>query len=263
MHARQSSRLDTLQSARAFLQQNTARLPNVAASGMQKALDDALAELTTHSEGQASHRLVAMGTTQRLASLRQTLLRDHMAPVAGVAAARLPGTPELAPLRLPAKRLSLPNLALAAGAMAAAAAPFSQVFLDAGLPPDFMTQLTATADAMIASREQQKQSQGRRSGATKGLDAQLREGRRALNALNKFVVSALKDDPALLANWNALTRVRQAPGPRRVITPPVAGSAAGGSVVSGDVRDGHVRRLGALRHRQEPRRHHWLQHRPV
>ena len=226
MNSRQSRQVDTLHSAKAFMVQNALRMPSVAASGTKQDLDDAITNLEAHSESQASRILIALGTTQRVMSLRAVLLRDHMAHVAGIARAKLPATPELMPLRLPQRRLSDRNLASAADAMAAAATPFAQVFVDAGLPQDFIARLSGAADALLASRELLKQTQGQRSGATEGLDDMLRHGRRTLKALDSFVVSALKDDPALLANWKMLIRVRKATGPRAV-----SAGAAGGAVV--------------------------------
>lgn len=232
MNSRQSRQIDTLHSADAFVVQNAAQMPSVAASGMQQDLKAALTSLETHLAGQAGHRLIAQGTTQRVASLRQSLVRDHMGPIAGIAAAKLPKTPEFVAFRLPRQRMSDRKTAQAAEGMAAAAAPFSQVFFDAGLPQDFLAQLTSAADTMLASRDALKKAQGQRSGATKGLDDKLREGRRSLRALNKFVVSALKDDPALLANWQTITRVGRS-APARVSAPTAgSGAVAGGSAPS-------------------------------
>ena len=246
MNTRQSKQLDTLQSAKAFLQQNAAHMPTLVGSGMQQDFDATLSSLEAHTGGQASHRLVALGTTRRVMSLRESLVRDHMAHIARVAEAKLPNTPELVPLRLPQKRLTDRNLAAAAEAMATAAAPYNQVFLDAGLPQDVLAQLTAASNAMIASRELLKQTQGKRSGATKGLDEKLREGRRVLKALDAFVTTALVNDPALLENWKMLIRVRKVTGPRAAsagttagaATPVGAVSGAGAPAVSGAVTTG-------------------------
>jgi hypothetical protein len=96
--------------------------------------------------------------------------------------------------------------------MAKAATPFAGVFVAAGVPADFVTRLDAAADALLVSLSDRAQSRGKRSGATKGLKSQLASGRKIVHILDAFVKSALKDEPALLANWNAVKRVRKFTG---------------------------------------------------
>ena len=93
--------------------------------------------------------------------------------------------------------------------MAKAAPPFSNVFVAAGLPTDFIARLEAAASALLGSLSDRAQSRGKRSGPTKGLKSRLAGGRKIVHILDAFVKSALKDDPALLANWNSVKRVRR------------------------------------------------------
>jgi hypothetical protein len=100
--------------------------------------------------------------------------------------------------------------------------------------------LNAGADAMLQSIDQRSKSQGRTSGATKGLSATLRVARQTVHILDSFVRVALADDPALLANWNRIKRVQRsrvsttaapatpvaAPDAAQSITPAVVVAAA-------------------------------------
>ncbi|MDQ2666704.1 MAG: hypothetical protein M3Z05_11910 [Gemmatimonadota bacterium] len=70
-----------------------------------------------------------------------------MSHVARVAKADLPNTPAIEPLRMPKGRLTTERLSTAANGMAKAAVPFAPVFVDAGLPSDFVAQLNAAANA--------------------------------------------------------------------------------------------------------------------
>lgn len=214
MNDRQVRQLDTLQSAQAFLQMNGAHVPGVAASGMARDLDAAIALLEWHAGNQASRNLVGQGITQRVAMLRETLLRDHMAHIAGLAKAKLPRTPELVALRMPGERIGDGALVSRATAMRAVAAPFSEVFVGAGLPADFLVQFSAAVDSLVASRELARQTMGQRAGATKGIQEAVREGRRVLRALNAFMETALNDDTTLLASWKAVIRVRKSTAPK-------------------------------------------------
>jgi alkanesulfonate monooxygenase SsuD/methylene tetrahydromethanopterin reductase-like flavin-dependent oxidoreductase (luciferase family) len=64
-----------------------------------------------------------------------------MAPVARIARADLPNTPEFRPLRMPRGRITPEKLAAAGSGMAQAAARYTDTFVAAGLSPDFVAQL--------------------------------------------------------------------------------------------------------------------------
>jgi hypothetical protein len=123
-------------------------------------------------------------------------------------------TPALEPLRLPRGRPTAEQLAAAAHGMAEAAAPYAEVFVAAGLAPDFRAQLHGAADALLASLDHRARRQGQRTGATAGLRATLSAGRRLVHVLDAFVQTALVDEPALLASWAAAQRVQRLPGRR-------------------------------------------------
>jgi hypothetical protein len=175
---------------------------------MRQKLDAVTAELDTFAADQAGHVLVAKGTIQKQGALRRALLRDHMTPIAGVARAELSHTPEIASLLMPKGNSSAGKLALHSTAMAHAATPFREVFTRAGLPKDFVEQLLAASDALVESFRQRSQARAMRAGATRGLGAKLSEGRKIVRAIDGFVTSALRDDPALLADWKSVQRVR-------------------------------------------------------
>jgi hypothetical protein len=203
--------LQSLRNVEAFLDQHADVLDGVVKSGARQKLADAIAALSTHVSGQSGSNLASRGATQRHYARRQALIRDHMAPVARIAAADLPRTPELAPLRMPAQNLPAEKLAAAAYGMADAAKPFTDVFTAAGLSADFGEQLVAAADAMTGSLDERAQKRSAQRGATTGLKASLSAGRRIVHVLDAFVRTALKDDPALLSAWNGAKRVRVIP----------------------------------------------------
>src|SRR4051812_29096275 len=100
MQTMQGPVLQSLRAARAFLDANEASLAEVVKTGARKQLDDAIEELTSHASTQSGSFLEAKGSTQRQRALRKALLRDHMAPIARIAVAHLPNTPEVKPLRM-------------------------------------------------------------------------------------------------------------------------------------------------------------------
>lgn len=223
MRTKQGSMLQSLRAAKAFIDTNAASLAGVVNTGARKRLDDAIAALSEHVATQTSSNLAAQGATQQQYALRKALLRDHMAAIARIARADLPVSPAIEPMRMPKGKPTTERLAAAAYGMAKAAAPFTDIFVGAGLPEDFIKQLTDATDAMLATLGYRVQSRGARGGATEGLKARLTEGRKVVGVLDAFVKTALKDDPALLANWNIVKRVHKvAAGPTPLGPDPVA-----------------------------------------
>jgi hypothetical protein len=86
------------------------------------------------------------------------------------------------------------------------------VFTRVGLPDDFVAQLNAASDAMIASVSDRESNRNVLRGATKSLAAKLGDGRRVVHILDAFVQSRLLGDDGLLASWNRAKRVLRVPG---------------------------------------------------
>ena len=96
------------------------------------------------------------------------------------------------------------------------------------LPADFAAQLTAAADAMIASIGDRTKSRLVHRGATEGLKNSLAAGRRIVGVLDALVRSRLQDQPSLVASWESAKRVTQVPNRAiaSVTSAPVAPAAA-------------------------------------
>ncbi|HZW51483.1 MAG TPA: hypothetical protein VFF05_06465 [Rudaea sp.] len=163
--------------------------------------------LEDHAATQTEGTIEAKGLTQKKEALRTKLLRDHMAKIARIARADLPNTPELSHLRMPRGKPTVERLKAAADGMARAAEPHAAVFIAAGMAADFIAQLSAAADALTTAVDDRTQIRTRSRGATVGLKAKLSEGRKVVSILDSFVQTALKDNAALLAQWNSVKRV--------------------------------------------------------
>jgi hypothetical protein len=225
MQTKQGNMLQSLRNVQTFLDDNTAVLDTVVQTGARRRLNDAIAQLATHASDQDASHIASQGSTRQQGALRTVLLQDHMSPIARVARADLPNTPAIEPLRMPKGRPSIERLATAAYGMAKAAVPFAPVFVAAGLRADFVAQLNAAADAMIAAVGDQAQNRGKRSGATKGLADRLTEGRKVVHILDAFVKTALRSDVPLLANWEKVKRVQRVGARTTTATPPTPSPA--------------------------------------
>ena len=209
MQTRQGNMLQSLQTVQTFLEEHADKLGSVVNTGAKKKLAEAIADLAAHAVEQSGSNLASQGATKKQLVLRHALLHDHMEPISRIAKADLPLRPEIESLRMPKGKPSAQRLAAAARGMAQTAEVHAGVFVAAGLPQDFIARLNAATDALLVSLDERLQSRGKRSGATRGLTARLTAGRKIVHVLDSFVTTALRDDPALLANWKVVKRVRR------------------------------------------------------
>lgn len=222
MKYRQGRVLEALHSVQVFLDKHGEALGAVNQSGARKNVDAVAAELQAHAVQQDGGRRKAIGETSHQRELRLEL-RFTMRPIAAVAAARLREVTNFAALRLPSYRLRGMAMVAAAHSMADTASGFTEVFLEAGLPADFIEQLRQAADALSASYDQRRDGQTERSTGTRGLVDAERRARHALRILDTLVVPALKHDEALLRGWRSARMVQAKPGGR----PPETESTTG------------------------------------
>lgn len=202
--------LQSLRSVQAFLDANAERLPTVASCGARRRLDELVTTAGAQAAEQSAADLDAQIATRRLHALRTSLLHDHMAPIAAIAAVETLSIPDLAPLRMPPRWASPELLRAHAAGMALAAAPFAGIFLAAGLGDDFVERLEAAGDDMLAAVGERTQRLAARIGATRGLAETVRTGRLVVHALDRMVRREIRGDAVLLAEWNSARRVERA-----------------------------------------------------
>lgn len=216
MEAYQSNQLQSLRAVEEFLTANADRLGTVARSGARRELAETLAALDAHAADQAGSTYASRGTTQRNRALRRALVRDHMAPIVRMARTQLRPLPEGNVFQSPRPGWSVERLHAAAHGMAIATAPHRAEFARGGLDVDFIEALTAAADALTQAVSDRVQARGQVSGATRGLRTLLSSGRKLVDLLDALVLRAAADDPALVASWRHVKRIRRMPSAARV-----------------------------------------------
>src|SRR3954466_925917 len=202
MKLRQSVLLDTAHRVQTFLDENTSVIGTTLTSARQN-FDNAVLQLTTMAATQTGSAIAAKGATARQRALRATLRNNHMHPVATVAKLLLSDVPEIGALAVKATTLGTPQLVAAAQGMANAAGPYEHVFIQNGLPDDFIPKLRGAADNLTASLSGQQHSRAAVSGAVQGMRVQEGRVRKLLQLLNALVVPKLGTDAMLLAKWKA------------------------------------------------------------
>jgi len=223
MRYQQNAVLTSLR-AQQFFDDNSAKLGAINPTAV-KELGAVIEELSTLAVSQDSGARGSKGETARNRSLRVALREDHMAPIAAVAKYKLPTVPEFTALTLPPATLSAQSLVASATAMADAATPHLQTFVDNGLSTTFLDDLRAAANAVNDSIVKRGDLQGRRNGATAGLIATEKRGRAILRVLNALVLAQVRDDAQLRRQWTTARAVQQKPG-RSVNAQPVASTGS-------------------------------------
>ena len=139
--------------------------------------------------------------------LRGKLVKDHMRPVALIAAAHLRDVPEFKALQVPKVGVKAAVLVQDANAMAEAAKPYQEVFVGNGRPATFIDDLVAAANAVRASIDARGKSIATKAAARDGLKATATRAHSVLRFLDAQVKSAAADDPRILAAWNSAKRI--------------------------------------------------------
>lgn len=210
MQFNQEAVLETARQIQRFLDDNTALLDAVNQSTARKRLDETVAQLAAHSVTQVAGRRTAQGETAKQRALREALRSDYMQPIAVIASQQLRQQPEFKALRMPPWNLRGARLASVAQDMANAAEKYTDLFVQEGLPPDFVAQLRAATDRLDQSIGTRGQSRGLQAGATKGLKEQAKQARGLFRVLDSQVRPKLGTNDDLLRQWQLAIHVRRA-----------------------------------------------------
>jgi hypothetical protein len=182
-------------------------------------LDDAVNQIVAFQGEQGASTAAAKGETAKQKLVRGDIFARLLHPIDGVAKKKLKDVAEFPSLIVSAAfRLSNKLLSNASG-VADSAAKYEKVFVDNGLPADFIAQLRTGIAEVTASEATRVRQLSRRAAATTGILAADKALRAAIDSLNRVLSPALKGNPSLLADWLASKRLRQS-----VVTPIPTGS---------------------------------------
>ena len=207
MIAQQIRKFDMLRRVQQFLDEFAAKLFGAAAAAARQALDLLVEDMRVNEAEQANNTLNAKSQTAAQAVLRDKLVKDHMRPVALIAAAHLRDVPEFKALQVPKIGVKAAVLVQDANAMAEAAKPYQQVFVGNGRPETFVDDLVAAADAVRASIDARGKSIATKAAARDGLKATATRAHAVLRFVDAQVKSAAADDPKILGAWNSAKRI--------------------------------------------------------
>jgi hypothetical protein len=193
-------------------------------TALQQVVDRMTAQATEETT-QASQATLAAKDEP---ALRKELRMLHMRAIVTVAGALRGKVPGIGVFKTPSRDMGSESLVSAAEAMHEMAAPYESVFVEHGLPADFLAQLDAAALALKLSVDARGVAQSRRTGAGTSLGNDLKLGKQILSMISASLSYALKSDPATLASWRQARRVTVKGVQSKAV--PVSAPPASGSV---------------------------------
>ena len=233
MQSIQSTVLGTLQRAQRFLDDNAAALgPSITQSATRTTLDQAVTALAAQAVAQTGSKRAALATTAKLKVLRAALRKNHLQPIATIARAQLKQVPEFVALKMPPVNATSSTLVHAATAMHDAASQYQQTFVDAGLAPDFPTQLASATAALNTALTNQGAAKAKQRGATTGIRSEVQRGRQAVQMLDAVIEPTLANNPSLLAEWQTAKRFSGKAQPIAATTTSAGSAGAVGSTTA-------------------------------
>ena len=172
-----------------------------------EALDGIVIRMSDHAAAQDTQRAQSLLISKDEIEKRTEVLSHQMAPIAKVGRALQGTVPGIGVLSLPKGNVSTPELITAATAMAQKAEIYKDVLVESGLPADFIDQLTAATAALKGSIDGRGLARASRVAATRGVAAEMAQGRRIVAIIDAVVTRVLRSDPVKLAEWNQLKRI--------------------------------------------------------
>lgn len=201
MRKAHTQHLEAFEQVVEFIESRSEQCKRARESGTYAELRAHIAEIAERLAHQSRLTEERRAATQHFHELREALLRDHMAPIARIAAATVDRARERKYLGMP-PRWAVPfDLMHHAGEMAAECHTHRAKFLRAGLAEDFEKQLVAAGDALGQSMIQRKSLARSSAAATAHISERIKQGRAAIHVLDAMIRSEGAADRSLVADW--------------------------------------------------------------
>jgi len=169
-----------------------------------KQVVDAMSAGATEQTTQKSQATLAAKDEK---SLRTEIRSLHVKAIVRVAGALRGKVPGMGVFKLPSYTLSSETLLHAADAVRTTASVYKDVFVEHGLPADFLDQLDAANAALKQSVDARGVARSKVAGASKTLVNEATLGRQIVTMMDAALAHALRSDAALLASWRQAKRI--------------------------------------------------------
>jgi len=195
--------------------------------------------MTQQSTEQITQRGQATLVAKDEGTLRKNLHTVHMKAIVNVANALRGQIPGVGVMKMPSAKIRSEALVKAAEALATMAGVYKDVFIEHGLPQDFLDQLTAATSQLKASIDARGVALSKRVGATTSLEQDSTLGRRIVSMIDASLTHALKNDAATLASWRQAKRITVKPTVTRAPSPVAPAASIAAPVAPTAVPDAH------------------------
>jgi hypothetical protein len=213
MRTTQMHRGRSLKGVQGYLDGNAAVVGAVNSSDARTQLDTSVSTFDAAVEEEGARTRDVRGEVNRRRQLERRVVRKFMTPLAKYARSQLRGVPDFAALTPSANDLRADKLVASARAMITAAAPHA-ARIAAHFSAGFLEQFGAAVDEVSASFTATTDKRRQRKGATKLLDAALRDGRSAVAAIDSVVSHLILGNARLEEEWRVAKRIAKSTGVR-------------------------------------------------
>jgi hypothetical protein len=180
---------------------------SAAALGSQMdALKQIVASMTARATEQTTQASQATLAAKDEAAQRKDVRALHLGAIVKVAGALRGKVPGMGVFKMPAPGLASEKLLHAADAVRTTAAIYKDVFVEHGLPADFLEQLDGATSALKSTVDARAVAQSRRAVTSTGLAGDLALGRQIVTMIDASLTHALKSDSSTLASWRQAKR---------------------------------------------------------
>lgn len=226
MKVQQSRALQAFRRVQAWFAEHPQVIADAGSSkdALAKQLDALTQVVTTMTAGateQTTQKAQATLAAKDEPSLRADLRSLHLKSIVRLAEGLRGKVPGTGVFKMPSPGIKSENLVLAAQALRTTAGVYQEVFVEHGLPADFLDQLDTATAALKESIDARGVAKGSIAAASKTLAKELSLGRQIVTMIDASLAHTLKSDPAMLASWRQVKRVTLKGATSRAVLPMV------------------------------------------
>lgn len=192
------------------------------------ALTQVVDAMTAGATEQTTQKSQATLAAKDEKTLRADVRALHLKSIVNLATALRGKVPGMGVFKMPSTGMRSENLLHAAQALRTTAGVYKDVFVEHGLPADFLDQLDAATTALKDSVDARGIARSRIIGASTTLVSERSLGRQIVMMIDASLAHVLKSDSAMLASWRQAKRVTLKGATSRDVLPvlPAVQSAA-------------------------------------
>jgi hypothetical protein len=193
----------------------------VALGGQVTSLQGVIDRVTDHAAAQVTQYGQSTLAAKDELMLRKELRSLHLGAIVSMARGLKGKVPGMGVFKMPSDRSKPETLLQHAQSVRVTASPYRAVFVEHGLPADFLEQLDASIAALKQSVDARGAARSGLSEATTGLKAEFALAVQIAKTMDASLTHVLKSDASLMQSWRQAKRITT---PSRRSVPAVGGS---------------------------------------